>query len=239
MKGRRAAGIVVGVVLAASCGSSSSRSGLRATLEQYRADEVTHILQIQVTNTTARKVRISGLQLVWPGLVAVAPSARADLVGPGQTVDLPVDYGPAVCPATGVPTTTPPIDDAVAAAGARWDDTGKVEPVRIAVRDTRGILARLYLPDCEEQLVTRAVDLAWSPDWTDTVAPDGRAASRGRLTITRRTGTDPVTVTQLRGSVVLNVDPVTPSAPGTPLATLAPEAARLDLDVVISQAGSC
>lgn len=240
---RRRAALVAAALVLAACSSSSGGGAtagdavdprITATLEQYRADEVAHVLQVQVTNTTDRRVRLSGVQLVWAGLARVPPATRAILVSPKQTVDLPVDYGAAICTAA-----MPPIDGAVAVANARWDDTGEPTAMLLAIRDTRGVLARIYEPDCQEQQVTSVVDLRWGSTWTDTKAPDGRLAARGQLVLERRGGDRPVAVTALRGSVVLNVDPVTAPAVGTPLVALAGDATTATLDVRISQAGTC
>lgn len=238
---RSTAALVAAALALAACSSSGGGPAagpvdpsVTATLEQYRADEVAHVLQVQVTNRGDRRVRLSGVQLVWPGLTTVAPGTSAVLVSPGQTVDLPVDYGTARC--TG---TMPSIEGAVAVAKARWNDTGEPVPIRLPITDTRGVLARIYEPDCEEQKVKGVVDLRWASTWTDTTAPDGRLAARGQLVLERRRGGAAVTVTALRGSVVLNVDPVTAPAEGTPLVTLAADAKTATLDVRISQAGTC
>lgn len=240
---RRRGALVAAALVLAACSSSSgggaSTGGavdprITATLEQYRADEVAHVLQVQVTNTTDRRVRLSGVQLAWSGLATVPPGTRAILVSPKQTVDLPVDYGAAICTAT-----MPSIDGAVAVARARWDDAGDPVPIRLAITDTRGVLARIYEPDCQEQQVTSVVDLRWASTWTDTTAPDGRLAAKGQLLLERTSGDRAVTVTALRGSVVLNVDPFTAPAAGAALVTLAGDAKTATLDVRISQAGTC
>ena len=48
-----------------------SPQGLAATLEQYRADQVTHLLQIQVNNRSGRDVRLAGLR---PSAASMRPS---------------------------------------------------------------------------------------------------------------------------------------------------------------------
>ena len=125
-----------------------SSDGLGATLEQYRPDQVSHTLQVQVTNRSGRAVRLGGVRLVWPGLVTIAPSLRADLVSDGQTIDLTVDYGVAVCASPPSGDETPPDAPAVVEADATWDDGGAPQPVVFPVTDRRGVLSRLFVPSC-------------------------------------------------------------------------------------------
>lgn len=262
-RARRTAAIAIVAVAAAAAGSASCGSGtgaepvpsapataaggtttlaangdgLAATLEQYRSDLVTDQLMVQVVHRGPRAVRLSALRLVWPGLEPVPPSRRSDLVSPGQTVDLPIDFGESVCASPPRGDEPPPAEPAVAEATATWADTGETTTVRIPVTDTRRILARVYPPSCRRQSVTSAAAPSWEPAWTDVTLADGRPGLAGTLRLDRRLGTDPVRITAVAGSVLLTVTPA-PGA-GGPLLVLDPAADAARLPVVIAQSGNC
>lgn len=219
---------------------ATDASGLAATLEQYRSSVVEHRLEIQFVHRGSRAVSLTDVRLVWPGLTPVAPAADPLLVSPGQIVDRTVGYGEAVCadPPTGDERT--PSAPAVAEAVATWPDTGETAPVRIPVTDVRGILARVYEPDCRRQGLTAAVTPTWSPELIEMTLPDGRAALAGAFRLDRPAGADPSTavrVTALSGSVLLAVTPTEDAGPT--LLTLAAGQASAVLPVVFSQSGNC
>ena len=93
--------------------------------------------------------------------------------------------------------------------------------------------------DCQRQSVEYAAAVAFDPEWTDTTASDGRPAALGTLRLRRRHGSDPVTVTQINGSVLLSIAPVTPAAAGALLLTLAGNAADATLPVILTESGRC
>ena len=215
----------------------TNADGLAATLEQYRSNVAAGLLSVQVAHRGTRAVRLSGLRLVWPGLQPVAPSARSELVSPGQIIDLPVDLGESVCASPPRGDEVPPAEPAVAEATATWDDTGEVTVVRIPITDTRGILARVYPPSCRRQSVTAVAAPSWESAWTDVTLADGRPALAGALRLDRRLGAEPVRVIAVSGSVLLTVVPERSGAGA--LVVLDAGAAAARLPVVIAQSGSC
>lgn len=246
------AALIAAALLFAACGSSSSSGataatsttlaatpdGLAATLEQYREDQITKTIQIQVVNRSTRTVRLSELRLTWAGLTATPAGARSELVGPGQVLDLPVPLGDAVCGDPPRADARVPASAARASATQAWEGAA-AGPVNIPITDTRGVLARVYRPDCQRQSVEYAAAVAFDPEWTDTTASDGRPAALGTLRLRRRHGSDPVTVTQINGSVLLSIAPVTPAAAGALLLTLAGNAADATLPVILTESGRC
>jgi hypothetical protein len=201
--------------------------GLAATLEQYREDQITKTIQIQVVNRSTRTVRLSELRLTWPGLTATAAGPRTELVGPGQVLDLPVALGDAVCgdpPRADAPV---PASAAMASATQAWEGNAAAP------------LARVFRPDCRRQSVEYAAAVAFDPEWTDATTPDGRPAALGTLRLHRRHGSEPVTVTQINGSVLLSIAPVVPAAADAPLLKLAGDATDATLPVIVTQSGRC
>ena len=251
---REFATLITAAVVLAACGGSSTRparagatsttlattpDGLAAMLEQYREDQITKTIQIQVVNQSTRTVRLSELRLTWPGLTATAVGSRSDLVGPGQVLDLPVPLGDAVCGDPPKADAPVPASRATASATQTWEGGVASSPVTIPITDTRGVLARVFRPDCQRQSVEHAASVAFDPEWTDITTPDGRPATTGTLRLHRRHGNDPVTVTAINGSVLLTIAPVTRPAPGAPLLTLAGAATDATLPVIVTESGAC
>ena len=54
--------------------------GLRAVLDQFREDEILHLLQVRVTNTSDTKMRLTSVQLDWSGMTVVAPTPQLSLI---------------------------------------------------------------------------------------------------------------------------------------------------------------
>ena len=251
---RELAALIAAAVALAGCGSDQATraelaattsttlavtpDGLAATLEQYREDQITKTIQIQVVNRSTRTVRLSELRLTWPGLTATAVGPRSELVGPGQVLDLPVPLGDAVCgdpPRADAPV---PASVAIASATLVWEGASAA-PVSIPITDTRGVLARVYRPDCQRQSVEYAASVAFDPEWIDATTPDGRPAALGTLRLHRRHGSDPVTVTQINGSVLLSIATVIPPAADAPLLRLAGDATDATLPVMLTESGRC
>ena len=246
--------MLIAAVVLAACGNDSSSpsvrtaaasttlattpDGLAATLEQYREDQITKTIQIQVVNQSTRTVLLSALQLTWPGLTATAAGSRREFVGPGEVLDLPVPLGDAVCGDPPRADTPVPASAAMASATQAWEGDA-ASPVTIPITDRRGVLARVFRPDCQRQSVEYAASMAFDPAWTDTTTSDGRPATTGTLRLHRLHGNAPVTVTQINGSVLLAIAPVTPPAAGAPLLTLPGAATDAALPVIVTESGAC
>jgi len=216
---------------------ATSPEGFSATLQRYREDVVSHTLQLEVTNRSTARVLVSDLRLSWPGLVDAGPGPRTERLTPGQTLDLPVPLGDAVCsdpPRLDEPLPAAP---AVALATATADD-GTVRRLRIPVTDTRHVLADVHLPDCRRQSVRYIATLSVDGEWTDTVDPQGRAALAGMVRLHRNHTTTPVAVTALNGSVLFAVGPVE-RPPSGPLLTLAGDATDAALPVRLGTTTRC
>jgi hypothetical protein len=185
----------------------TSPDGLAAALERYREDDLAGTMQVQVVNRSGRAVSLSGLRFDWSGMEPQPANERAYLVSPGQVLDIPVLAGPAVCtnPAQPASPITPdaalPKTPALARAQASFDGQPPAT-VEIPVTDTRGVLRRLFGGDCRRQSITSIAGFAFDPTWSETNL-NGQPAALGTLRLARNDRTEPLVVSELRGSVLL------------------------------------
>lgn len=216
---------------------AASPEGFSATLQRYREDVVSHTVQIEVTNRSDQRVLLSALRLSWAGLVDAGPGPRTERLTPGQTLDLPVPVGDAVCSDPPRLDEPRPAGAAVALATATADD-GTARQLRIPVTDTRGVLAGVHGPDCRRQSVRYIATLSVDGVWTDTVDAPGRAALAGTVRLHRNHTTTPVAITAFNGSVLFAIGPVV-RPPSGPLLTLAGDATDAALPVVLGTTTRC
>jgi hypothetical protein len=211
--------------------------GLTAVVDQFREDEISHQLQVRVTNTSATKVRLTSMQLGWSGFTVVAPNSRSDLLSPGQTLDVPIDFGVAVC-AQDPPGVheSPPAAPAVANATVVPGDSGDAVADVIPIADRLHIFDRVFPSACRDQRVSSVVDIHFGPTWTATTR-SGQRGLAGTLEMVRRRAGPRVTLTRLDGSVLLVVH-ADAEAQAEVLA-LEPGAGTVTLPVVVVQSGNC
>jgi hypothetical protein len=214
---------------------ATNPGGLGATLERYREDDVPNRIQIQVASRASTQVTLTELRLVSPAFTVLAPAATSHVVGPGQRVDLPVQLGQAQCSSppkfNEVAPTTPPF----AVAKMSVNGAAAVD-VKIPITDTRGVIERLYGPACTVQAVANTATIAFGTTWTDTEF-EGKPAAAGTLRIDRKNGNDPVTISEIRGSVLLRFRPEKP-ATGT-LVVLAATERAAEVPVLLVESGDC
>lgn len=211
--------------------------GLRAVVDQFREDEILHLLQVRITNTSQTKVRVTSVQLDWPGMTVVEPTPRSDLISPGQTLDVPISYGVAVCSESppGVDEVAPSAP-AMAMATVKPGDEGAEVATEIPIADQLHIFGRIYPTSCRDQRVEDFATIRFGPTWTD-VTEDGVPGLAGTVTVERNHANVPVAVTDMRGSVLLSVHAARQS--NAALVTLEPGASRRELAIVIVESGNC
>jgi len=121
--------VLVALLALAACGGGDEAkerveaSPLRATLEQSRAAQVRHVVNVVLTNPTDREVRIGALRLVDERFEPVEPTERAVEVRPNvPELLVPVAIGRARCRESEVPPSIEldrgrrvPVDDEGAA----------------------------------------------------------------------------------------------------------------------------
>jgi hypothetical protein len=224
---------VIGAALLAlvACGSpaadpaSTSGADLSGHLQQYREDEVAHVLQIELRNGGPATLHVDTLRVAWSGLTGTQDATPAYDIPSGVTVALKVPYGGAVCT-----SATRPADPVTAVVGS----AGSSVTVPLTVDDE--LMATLWDADCERQRILAAVGVRFGDAWTATTA-DGAPVLRGTLELTRGTSTTPVQVLDLDGSVLLTLDATPPAS--SPLLTLPATAARASLSVDVGATMRC
>ena len=222
--------VVAALLLAlAGCGSGDGTAApapaLSGHLQQYREDEVAHVLQVELTNTGPSTVHVDTLRLGWPGLGGTEEAAPAYDLASGVTVALKVPYGDAVCT-----STTRPAEPVTAVVGIG----GSAVTVPLAVDEE--LLARLWDADCQRQRILAAVGVAFGDTWTP-MTVKGAPVLRGTLELTRGSSTTPVSVLDLDGSVLLTLDAAAPAT--SPLVTMPTTATHASLRVDVGSTMTC
>ena len=200
---------------------SDTDHGLSAIVLQYREDEVRHVLSIKVRNAGPEPVRVVDLRLQWEGLEVVGPAPQDHLVGVGQALDLRTPYGDARC-ADDFSLDPPSTSSAFGEATIELSD-GSTELVAIPIDDVEEQLVRLFRVDCRRQFIESVVTLELRGPW-ERIDPDGVATLRGALAVERRAGDRTITISDVDGSVLLDVRPAVPTS--GPLLVLGPEDCR-------------
>ena len=215
-----------------------SPEGLSATLERYREDDSTGVIQIQVANRSDAVVVLDQVQLRWAGFTERPARSGPVQLWAGQVLDIPVPGGTAVCPPWAGFDVVLPGGPVEVAALAAFDGAAPVRVV-IPVSDVRGVLRRLYVPACQEQALAATATVSFGPVWTDT-AIDGRPAATGVLRLHRTGRSGPaVRVVEVLGTVLLRVDPIEAPAQGEPWLTLGSTDGGAELPVALLQSGDC
>jgi hypothetical protein len=212
-----------------------SSDGLAASLERYREDDVPNRIQIQVTSKAGTGVQLGELRLVSPAFGELAPSPLVHLVSPGQRVDLPVQLGPAACSNPPAIDETPPSGESFAVGKMSVDGASPAD-VRIPITDIRGVVQRLFGPLCNVQAVAYKATVEFGKTWTDTEF-EGKPAAAGTLRITRKNSTEAITISEIRGSVLLRFKPEKP--PTGTLVSLEAGQQSAEVPVLLVESGDC
>ena len=166
---------------------------LFAVPTQNREDPAKGQFQVQLHNDTDGRYDLTAVQFRWAGYTTPVVERTAVIVG-GQTVDLPVPFPGATCSGDGSIDTMPSLDDA--AVVLRLVDGSEVE---MSVVDQFHLARRLYLEDCERQMIDAQVGIEWVDLHEEDV--EGRPVTAGSLRLTRRDGTGEVTVRSVSNTV--------------------------------------
>jgi len=166
---------------------------LFAVPTQNREDPAKGQFQVQLHNDTDGRYDLTAVQFRWAGYTTPVVERTAVIVG-GQTVDLPVPFPGATCAGDGSIDTMPSLDDA--AVVLRLVDGSEVE---MSVVDQFHLARRLYLEDCERQMIDAQVGIEWVDLHEEDV--EGRPVTAGSLRLTRRDGTGEVTVRSVSNTV--------------------------------------
>jgi hypothetical protein len=189
--------------------------GIAGEAVQLRTDAaIGGQVQVRLTDTGPAPFVVTSVQLDSPGFAPVPARTVAATYAPGQTIDLPTPFGTVDC-AAGV--------EPVAARVTVRRPEGAVEELRVPLAgDT---MAQVHDAACAVERVLAVVGIAVE-DLTE-----AGSTTTGAVVLTRRSGDEPVEVTRLGGSVVLQpvLDDELP-------VTLAPEQDELRLPVTLDAA---
>ncbi|MBB3677866.1 hypothetical protein [Modestobacter versicolor] len=189
--------------------------GIAAEAVQLRTDAaVGGQVQVRVTDTGPAPFTVTAVQLDSPGFAPLPPRAVTARYAPGRTIDLPTPFGAVDCSA------------AVDPVGARLTvvrPDGAVEELRVPL--TGDTMAQVHAGACAVADVLAVVGIA-----VEDLADAGETMT-GEVVLTRRSGDEPVEVTRLGGSVVLE-----PVPDGDLPVTLAAEERELRVPVTFDAA---
>jgi hypothetical protein len=206
MRGRPTAVLLL-AVLTAGCAASAEPSGEAATTSlsagptvpavpgieaeavRLRTDEaVGGQVQVRITDTGDESFTVTSVALDSPGFAPVAPRETTTEFAPGRVIDLPVTYGEPRCDVAAEPA-------AARLTVVRPDGSREDLQVPLAAE----IMTRIHEEECAELalLEVASIDVVGLADEDDAVT--------GEIQLTRRTGSDPVAVTRVGRSVILDV----------------------------------
>jgi len=179
------------LLLTSACAAQEPPPGLSVALEQSRDNENRHLLQVVLTNHGRLPVEVVRLQLRAPGFVDVPPTVRTDVVRPGRRIAFPVAYGAADCARNG---------EARVVLGHRTPE-GVHDAVLVVPADDP-LLPGLHERECALAELAETAEIAFAPEWRR----EGDAVL-GELVVRRRSGTAPVRLVSLEGTVVFTLRP--------------------------------
>jgi hypothetical protein len=145
-------------------------------------------LQVRLTDSGDAVFTVTAVALRSPGFTPEPPTAVTAEYTPGRTIDLPVPYGTVVC-------GTAPVPAAAELTVTRSD--GSIEQVDVPA--SADVLELVHAEECAALAVSAVVAMAVTG-----LHEDGDVVT-GSLTLTRRTGSEPVVVSRLDRSVLMGV----------------------------------
>ena len=170
--------------------------GMDAEIVLLRTDEaIGGQVQVRITDSGDEAFTVTQVALDSPGFAPLPPTALRAEFAPRRVIDLPTPYGEPVC-------TADPLPAAAKLSVVRPD--GAVEEVAVPLEAE--VLARIHAEQCAALAVLEVVAIEVTG-----LREDGEALT-GELTVTRREGEQPVTVSRLDRSVLIE-----PTADGLPL----------------------
>ncbi len=187
--------VVVSVLLLAACDSRAApgpdeEPAPTATLgfTQLIPQEGTRHALLRVTNTGESDLVVESVAVEWPGYAGGEPSPADPTIPAGRTLDLRLDLPDPTCD----PTDEPPF-------GVVTTDAGTVRAELEATGAT--YLRRLWRTQCDTAFVESTVAITYATRWR-VVGEGVDARAVGHVGLERREGDEPVTVTDVDGSVL-------------------------------------
>lgn len=163
-------------------------------IEQARHLEGSRRFQAATTFTSTEPITVRSIVLRSNLFEELPAEPKDSLLTPGRTVDLQFDLGPADCAVDDVTPTA-----AVVVELSIGDDTN--EAVLLAMDAPTGFLLETHARDCQLADVGEAASITFG-----SFEPPTDTGVRTQIVLTRHGGTETVTATDFRGSVILHVD---------------------------------
>jgi len=161
--------------------------GIEAEAVRLRTDEaIGGQVQVRVRNTGQEPFTVTAVAIDSPGFTPLPAKAETARYAPRQVIDLPTPFGDPVCDTAAQPA---------AAVLTVVDPDGATRDLRVPL--SADILTRIHDEECAAARVLAVVHVEVA-DFRDD--PDGTTAT---LTLTRREGSQPVVVTRLSRSVLI------------------------------------
>ncbi|GAB4080767.1 hypothetical protein GCM10028783_17150 [Modestobacter muralis] len=161
--------------------------GMAAESFRHRSDvALGDSFQVRLTNTGTAPFTVTSVQLDSPGFAVLPARELSQEFAPGRRYDLTARFGAVVCSAS---------PDPVAALLTITRDGGLAEEVRVPLAGP--VLTDVHAEQCAVEAVTSAAPVSLQ----GLVATDD--AVTGEVVLTRAAGSEPVAVTALQRSVVL------------------------------------
>lgn len=195
---------------------------LVAVPTQNREDPAKNQFQVQIHNGTRERYDVAGVQFRWAGYTTPLTERDSIIVG-GQIIDFPVPFPGADCIGDGGSDEMPSVDDAVVTLAL--DDGSEVQ---VPVIDKWHLARKLYLEDCERQMIESQVTIEWAELREEEF--DGRPVTAGELRVTRRAGIGEITVRSVSNTIPYEFVAVGTAA-GEPVAVLAEGADTVSVPV--------
>jgi hypothetical protein len=189
--------------------------GLAVTVEYAPNLAVLRRLEVTLVNDGAVPVEITELAYRSPWVDRGPPWQGRPVVDAGRALAHVLHLGDATCPPGRGEASV--VDIAVTDGAVTWRGTYPVpDPERLAALNAR---------DCGQRAVLEVVDLVFD----DAPTVEGQVLTTS-LRATRRAGDDPITITQIDGSILFQL---LPDGPDGALATLAPGTARASIPLEV------
>ncbi len=177
-----------------SSGDVLPPDGVSLSFGQLRYDEGTSRAQLRVVNESVDDLTVTGVGLDWPGYGDFVADYETVVEG-GRTLDLRFELPEPTCETTDAPVVgrlrvaTP---DGVRVLADELDESGT------------GYVTRIWQRRCDDLRVAQGVELTYGDDW-QSVGSGRRARIVGTVTVRRLDDDGPITLRDIRGSVLLEL----------------------------------
>ena len=195
--------------------------GLQLSVEFPRYLMLERRLEAIIDNQSEVDVTVVDVALRSPLFEPVERDVHDYTVAARWRADLRMDVGASICPPTDGASM---LEMTVEIDGERQHGVVEIDIDPIA---------KINTTECNEQYVHEHTDVVYGPDF-DVV--DGALTTT--ITLTRRTGDEPITLTQARGSVLFVIKPGESLEPGVPMAVMASGVATASAPISIT-VGRC